>query len=141
MLDGNSQMILGDSVPGSLTSSTPKSAFQPPKLEPFCGDVEGWGPLSKFRFDLTPCFLDVGVAIVAVWGLTMGAGAIWFLLKKRIPQPVSKNWHFYAKLVSSCTPHEPCQTGTNTLSWLDCALRFNVYHGSPSGNSGRDLCK
>ncbi|KAF7591255.1 hypothetical protein BBP40_001816 [Aspergillus hancockii] len=99
MLDGNSQMILGDSIPGSLPSSTSKSAFQSPKLEPFCGDVEGWGPLSKFRFDLTPCFLDVSVAIVAVWGLIMGAGAIWFLLKKRIPQPVPKNWHFYAKLI------------------------------------------
>ncbi|KNG89077.1 ABC metal ion transporter [Aspergillus nomiae NRRL 13137] len=96
MLDGTSQTFLGDSAPGS---STLKSALQSPKLEPFCGEVEGWGPLSKFRFDLTPCFLDLGVAIVAVWGLIMGAGAIWFLLKKRIPQPVSKNWHFYAKLI------------------------------------------
>ncbi|GMG05217.1 unnamed protein product [Aspergillus oryzae] len=97
MLEGNSQAILGDSAPGS---STLKSALQSPKLEPFCGNFEGWGPLSKFRFDLTPCFLDLGVAIVAAWGLIMGAGAIWFLLKKRIPQPVSKNWHFYAKLVA-----------------------------------------
>ncbi|KAB8250819.1 P-loop containing nucleoside triphosphate hydrolase protein [Aspergillus flavus] len=96
MLEGNSQAILGDSAPGS---STLKSALQSPKLEPFCGNFEGWGPLSKFRFDLTPCFLDLGVAIVAAWGLIMGAGAIWFLLKKRIPQPVSKNWHFYAKLI------------------------------------------
>lgn len=56
--------------------------------------------MSPSRFDLTPCFLDVGVAVVAGWGLLMGAGAIWFLLSKRIAQPVSKNWHFYAKLVS-----------------------------------------
>ncbi|GAB1197901.1 hypothetical protein APSETT444_007206 [Aspergillus pseudonomiae] len=63
MLDGTSQTFLGDSAPGS---STLKSALQSPKLEPFCGEVEGWGPLSKFRFDLTPCFLDLGVAIVAI---------------------------------------------------------------------------
>ncbi|OGM42604.1 ABC metal ion transporter [Aspergillus bombycis] len=96
MLDGTSQTFLGDPAPGA---STLKSPLQPPKVEPFCGDVEGWGPLSKLRFDLTPCFLDLGVAIIAVWGLILGAGAIWFLLKKRIPQPVSKNWHFYAKLI------------------------------------------
>ncbi|KAG2416141.1 hypothetical protein HFD88_007333 [Aspergillus terreus] len=99
MLDGNSQAVLGDSGPGSLLSSPPIPAFQPAKSQPFCGDVEGWGPLSRFRFDLTPCFLDLTVAIVAGWGIIMGAGALWFLLKKRVPQPVSKNWHFYAKLV------------------------------------------
>ena len=100
MLESSSQTFLGDSSPGSLLSSNPNTAFQSPKLQPFCGDVEGWGPLSEFRFDLTPCFLDAGVAIVAAWGLLMGAGALWYLLKKRVPQPVSKNWHFYAKLVS-----------------------------------------
>ncbi|KAE8148597.1 P-loop containing nucleoside triphosphate hydrolase protein [Aspergillus avenaceus] len=99
MLDDSSQTILGESDPGSLVSSIPKSALQSLNHAPFCGDIEGWGPLSKFRFDLTPCFLDLGVAIVAAWGLIFGAGAIWFLLKKRVPQPVSKNWHFYAKLV------------------------------------------
>jgi hypothetical protein len=41
------------------------------------------------------------VALVAVWGMVSGAGALWLLLRKRIPQPVSKNWHFYAKLVSA----------------------------------------
>ncbi|RDH29488.1 P-loop containing nucleoside triphosphate hydrolase protein [Aspergillus welwitschiae] len=98
MLEGSSQTFLGDSTPGSLLSSNPNTAFQSPKLQPFCGDVEGWGPISQFRFDLTPCFLDAGVAVVAAWGLLMGTGAVWYLLKKRIPQPVSKNWHFYAKL-------------------------------------------
>lgn len=101
MLDGNSQAILGDSIPGSSPlSSSPEAVFQPQHRQAFCGDVEGWGPMSPFRFDLTPCFLDAGVAIVAAFGLLMGSGAIWFLLKKRVPQPISKNWHFYAKLVS-----------------------------------------
>ncbi|KAF9894054.1 hypothetical protein FE257_009027 [Aspergillus nanangensis] len=96
MFDGNSQVVLGDS--GSPVSPTPSPAFQSPQLHPFCRDVEGWGPVSRLRYDLTPCFLDLGVAVVAAWGILFGAGALWLLLKKRIPQPVSKNWHFYAKL-------------------------------------------
>ena len=28
----------------------------------------------------------------------MGSGAVWYLLKKRTPSPVAKNWHFYMKL-------------------------------------------
>ncbi|RAH75359.1 ATP-binding cassette glutathione S-conjugate transporter YCF1 [Aspergillus aculeatinus CBS 121060] len=95
---GGSQSILGDSSRGSLLSSTPNSAFLSSKPQPFCHDPEGWGPLSQFRFDLTPCFLDFGVSLVAVWGIIAGAGALWLLFKKRVPQPVSKNWHFYAKL-------------------------------------------
>lgn len=102
MVDGNSQIFLGDSHPGpfSLPLSLDSAFLQSQPRQAFCGDSEGWGPMSPSRFDLTPCFLDVGVAIVAGWGLLMGAGAIWFLLSKRIAQPVSKNWHFYAKLVS-----------------------------------------
>ena len=64
----------------------------------FCGNNEGWGPISPFRYDFTPCFLDVWIASVAVWGIVLGAAAVWFLMKRRSPSPVSKNWHFYAKL-------------------------------------------
>ncbi|KAL2818465.1 P-loop containing nucleoside triphosphate hydrolase protein [Aspergillus cavernicola] len=95
MLDDSYQSVLGENSPGSLSPT----AFQSAKLQPFCGDVEGWGPISRLRFDLTPCFLDVGVSLVAAFGLIFGSGALWFLFKMRIPQPVSKNWHFYAKLV------------------------------------------
>ncbi|EEH36890.1 metal resistance protein YCF1 [Paracoccidioides lutzii Pb01] len=85
----------------ALSSSGNVSSALPSVLarhQPFCGDIEGWGPISRTRFDLTPCFLDVWVSLVAVWGLVMGAGAIWFLFTKRTPQAVQKNWHFYAKL-------------------------------------------
>ncbi|KAJ5104843.1 hypothetical protein NUU61_002190 [Penicillium alfredii] len=95
MLDGHSQEVLGGT--GSLLHSRPGSPFD--ARQPFCSDVEGWGPISSSRFDLTPCFLDVIVAVVAVWGTLAGVAALWLLLKKRIPSPVSKNWHFYAKLV------------------------------------------
>ncbi|KAJ5665324.1 Metal resistance protein YCF1 [Penicillium maclennaniae] len=98
MLDGNNQAVLGGSEPGGSLQSPFRSAFAPRK-QSFCTDPEGWGPLSPTGFHVTPCFIDVIVAVVAVWGIFAGAGALYLLLKKRIPQPVSKNWHFYAKLV------------------------------------------
>lgn len=66
--------------------------------QPLCGNSEGWGPISPLRYDFTPCFLDVWISVVAVFGVVLGSGAIWFLLKKRSPSPVGKNWHFYTKL-------------------------------------------
>ncbi|KAJ5754674.1 Metal resistance protein YCF1 [Penicillium manginii] len=106
MLDGNSQVPLGVSYPGNHSLSQSQShldsalTFQhhPHTQQAFCSDAEGWGPLSPLGFHLTPCFIDLIVALVAVWGTLGGAGALYLLLKKRIPQPVSKNWHFYAKL-------------------------------------------
>jgi hypothetical protein len=98
MLDGQSQVVLEGSQ-GNLLHSL-GSAINSPRRQPFCTHSEGWGPISSSRFDLTPCFLDVIVAVVAVWGTLSGLGALWLLLRKRIPQPVSKNWHFYTKLVS-----------------------------------------
>ncbi|KZF22614.1 multidrug resistance-associated protein 1 [Xylona heveae TC161] len=69
------------------------------RRERLCGNIEGWGPLSPFRYDFTPCFLDVWIAAVSAYGVLFGAGAIFWLLKKNTPQPVAKNWHFFAKLV------------------------------------------
>ncbi|KAL8871245.1 MAG: hypothetical protein Q9174_002883 [Haloplaca sp. 1 TL-2023] len=63
-----------------------------------CGNIEGWGPISPFRYDFTPCFLDVWITSVAFFGIILGAGAIWYLLRKRSPSPVGKNWHFHTKL-------------------------------------------
>ncbi|KIV77341.1 hypothetical protein PV11_09143 [Exophiala sideris] len=78
--------------------SSPSSPLVTSSRQPLCGDSEGWGPISDLRWDFTPCFLDVWIIGVALWGVLLGAGAIWYLLKKRIPQVVPKNWHFYAKL-------------------------------------------
>ena len=66
--------------------------------QPLCGNSEGWGPISPFRYDFTPCFLDVWISLVALWGIVLGVAAIWWLMKRRSPSPVSKNWHFYTKL-------------------------------------------
>src|SRR5579871_1086539 len=66
--------------------------------QPLCGNIEGWGPLSPHRWDFTPCFLDVLVAIVAAGGIVVGAGAIWYLMRKD-KESVRKDWHFWAKLV------------------------------------------
>lgn len=96
MVDGNPQAVIAN-VPGPAVSLTLDGEAS---RQPFCGDREGWGPISSVIYDFTPCFLDVWVAAVAAWGIFFGAGAIWFLLTKRVAQPVSKNWHFWAKLVS-----------------------------------------
>jgi ATP-binding cassette subfamily C (CFTR/MRP) protein 1 len=67
--------------------------------QPLCGNSEGWGPISPIRYDFTPCFLDVWVATVSVFGIVGGAGALWYLYRQCSPQPVKRNWHFFAKLV------------------------------------------
>jgi ATP-binding cassette subfamily C (CFTR/MRP) protein 1 len=67
--------------------------------QPLCGNSEGWGPISSIRYDFTPCFLDVWIAVVAGFGIVGGAGALWYLYRNCSPQPVKRNWHFYAKLV------------------------------------------
>ncbi|KAL2016276.1 hypothetical protein VTK56DRAFT_3904 [Thermocarpiscus australiensis] len=65
--------------------------------QPLCGNEEGWGPLSPIRYDFTPCFIDVWVASVAAFGIVVGAIAVWWLLKRKRPNPVSKDWHFWTK--------------------------------------------
>lgn len=84
--------------PSSPLTQGYQAAFSPHR-QPLCGNNEGWGPFSPYRFDFTPCFLDVWVASVAVFGILGGAGALWYFFKKCTEQPVKKNWHFYAKLV------------------------------------------
>ena len=66
--------------------------------QPLCGNSEGWGPMSPVRWDFTPCFLDVWVVVVSIWGILGGLAAIYYLYKKRQPEPVKKDWHFYTKL-------------------------------------------
>ena len=75
-----------------------RADFEKKKTQPLCGNVEGWGPISPFRYDFTPCFLDVWITVVAVFGIVCGAGAILFLVKRRTASVVATNWHFYTKL-------------------------------------------
>ena len=90
-----------------LSADTGQNPFWPDYLratakgdnaQPLCGNTEGWGPISPFRYDFTPCFLDVWITTVAVYGILFGLGAAWWLWEKKDPSPVSKNWHFYTKL-------------------------------------------
>lgn len=69
--------------------------------QPLCGNAEGWGPLSPFRYDFTPCFIDVWVASVAVFGLIFGPIALWWLLTKKDAAPVGKGFQFWTKQVYS----------------------------------------
>ncbi|CAK7214082.1 ATP-binding cassette glutathione S-conjugate transporter ycf1 [Sporothrix bragantina] len=65
--------------------------------QPFCRNIEGWGPLSPFRYDFTPCFLDVGVASVAAFGVVAGALALWWLFAKRPSNGLAKDTTFWIK--------------------------------------------
>ena len=102
--DQSSTMRAPDTDQTVLTSSglhSPdylRAALQGQSAQPFCGNAEGWGPLSPFRYDFTPCFLDVWISSVAVFGILMGAAATWYLMKRRTPSTVGTNWHFFAKL-------------------------------------------
>ncbi|KAI5294661.1 hypothetical protein KEM52_003513 [Ascosphaera acerosa] len=105
---GRGQLVTQDSVLQGAAHTQPDGAavlidplFNAPSTysAPGCLCSEGWGPVSPWRYDLTPCFLDVWVAVVAAWGILGGIGALWLLLKYRLAQPVKKNWHFYAKLI------------------------------------------
>lgn len=65
--------------------------------QPFCRDIEGWGPMSPFRYDFTPCFLDVWVASVAAFGVLAGSIALWWLIAKKPSNGVAKDWIFWVK--------------------------------------------
>ncbi|KAH6984873.1 P-loop containing nucleoside triphosphate hydrolase protein [Ilyonectria sp. MPI-CAGE-AT-0026] len=71
------------------------SAFK----QPLCGNEEGWGPMSPHRFDFTPCFIDVWIAAVAVFGLFIGSLAVWWLTKKQQNATQSKTTQFYIKQI------------------------------------------
>lgn len=99
MLDPpHSQSYLSDPNGDTFWPDYLQAARKEEEHHTFCGNIEGWGPISPFRFDLTPCFLDIWISLVAVFGIVLGAGAIWYLFKKKTPSLVSKNWHFYTKL-------------------------------------------
>lgn len=56
--------------------------------------------MSPIRFDFTPCFIDVWIASVAVFGVVFGSLSITWLLQRRKPSDAPKDWHFWAKQVS-----------------------------------------
>ncbi|KAG5958145.1 hypothetical protein E4U58_005507 [Claviceps cyperi] len=72
--------------------------------QPLCGNEEGWGPISRYRYDFTPCFIDVGLATVSVYALILGPLAIWWLLRKKKPLEgeATKNAHFWIKQSLLC---------------------------------------
>ncbi|KAH8815635.1 P-loop containing nucleoside triphosphate hydrolase protein [Xylogone sp. PMI_703] len=67
------------------------------RTQPLCNNAEGWGPFSPHRYDFTPCFMDVWVSSVAVFGIVFGAGAVWWLVNRKEKVPVKKDWHFWTK--------------------------------------------
>ncbi len=82
----------------------------------FCGNAEGWGPLSPHRYDFTPCFMDVWVSSVAVFGILFGAVAVWWLVRRKQTAEVQRDWHFWSKQVSFVL------LLVVILGWVWCAL-------------------
>lgn len=109
-----------------------------PFKQPLCGNEEGWGPLSPYRYDFTPCFIDVWIAAVSVFGLVFGSLAIWWLLvRKQKQESQSKNTYFFIKQVinrrdklrlrhgsieltvlATTSPSSPSSSSTSLLSSL-----------------------
>ncbi|KAL9092720.1 MAG: hypothetical protein Q9159_000618 [Coniocarpon cinnabarinum] len=100
LFERQSQTVL--SGQGSSDSSRPAALGQSSYQSTLCYDPEGWGPLSPFRFDLTPCFLDAVIVVLAFFGVVAGGAAILYLLRQKRPAPIQKNWHFHAKLTLLC---------------------------------------
>lgn len=86
-------------IPTPVTPTVSNSTS--PVRQPFCHNSEGWGPLSVFRYDFTPCFVDVPFAVIASFGILAGSFTVWRLLTRGSKQPTEKDWHYYTKLVST----------------------------------------
>ncbi|KAI5790168.1 P-loop containing nucleoside triphosphate hydrolase protein [Geopyxis carbonaria] len=65
----------------------------------FCGNREGWGPLSPGRADFTPCFMDATIDVINVGLIVTGAIQL-YILQRRKEYPVAKNWHYWLKLIT-----------------------------------------
>ncbi len=78
------------------------------KKQPLCANNEGWGPLSPHRYDFTPCFMDVWVSSVAVYGILFGAVAVWWLVRRKQKAEVRKDWHFWTKQVRQMNGASGC---------------------------------
>ena len=97
--EADTQTVLSTSVSaGIFTPDYLRATVRNSHNQPLCGNIEGWGPISPFRYDFTPCFLDVWITAVAVCGVLFGGAAIWFLKTKREASSVSKDWHFHTKI-------------------------------------------
>lgn len=84
--------------------------------QPLCGNDEGWGPLSRLRYDFTPCFLDVWLASVAAFGVVFGLAAIVWMLRTKKPAGFAKGWHFWTKQVCAFLSAK-YNTFLRRLSW------------------------
>ena len=51
--------------------------------------------------------MDVWVSSVAVFGILFGAGAMWWLLRRKQKAEVAKDWHFWTKQVCYIPPTRP----------------------------------
>ncbi|RPB07610.1 hypothetical protein P167DRAFT_495580 [Morchella conica CCBAS932] len=123
----------------------------------FCGDPEGWGPLSPTgRSDFTPCFLDATIDFVSLAIIVLGSFQIfWLSRKKAYPSENGednwwyiggKNLGYWSKLIlvgvtivatsllaslqigySPSWPHE-ISFWTPVLSCIGLGVAFSIHH-------------
>jgi len=68
--------------------------------KPLCCDADGWGPLSEVMSDFTPCFLDMLISLVAVFGIVLGAHSVWWVVTRKHTSEVAKDRQLWTKVVS-----------------------------------------
>ncbi|KAI5849407.1 P-loop containing nucleoside triphosphate hydrolase protein [Morchella snyderi] len=123
----------------------------------FCGDPEGWGPLSPAgRSDFTPCFLDATIDFVSLAVIVLGSFQIfWLSRKKAYPSENRENswWYiggknlgYWSKLILvgvtivatallaslqiGYSPSWPYEIGfwTPVLSCVGLGVAFSIHH-------------
>jgi hypothetical protein len=65
-----------------------------------CCDAEGWGPFSEVLSDFSPCFLDLLISLVAVFGTVFGAYSVWWVIMGKHESEVAMDRWVWTKLVS-----------------------------------------
>ncbi|TQS36417.1 hypothetical protein Golomagni_03139 [Golovinomyces magnicellulatus] len=63
----------------------------------WCGSSDGWGPFSPHQYVFTPCFIDVWISSVALYGIIFGLFAVVWLIRKKNINLVTKDWQFWTK--------------------------------------------
>ena len=94
---------------------------------PLCPNREGWGPLSPYRYDFTPCFLDAPICAIAVlFGILLGGAAAHHFLRRKAAAPVPRNWHLLAKLAVTAL--------LAAVTLLQAALQIAALRGAWAGD-------
>ncbi|RKF62208.1 Metal resistance protein YCF1 [Erysiphe neolycopersici] len=89
--------VVANSTSPTLRYLSQQSDFL--SLHSWCSNKEGWGPLLSHKYDFTPCFLDIWMSSLSIYGILFGISAIWWLINRKMSMTVAKSWCFWVKQV------------------------------------------